>query len=223
MNAPSLPRIIWEYLLLNQPLEKADCIVGMGSHDIRVAERSAELFLDGWAPLLVFTGYLGRLTSGVWDRPEAEIFAEQAVKMGVPWEKILIENWSTNTGENVRFTRNLLLGNGMNPRKIIAVHKPYMERRTYATFKKLWPEPELIVASPRLSFENYCFDKVSQEKVIHIMVGDLQRILLYPEMGYQIPQEVPNDVIEAYQQLVKAGYTRHLVNHSQTEALMHAG
>lgn len=211
MDTDTLARKIWDYHQLHQQLQKADCIIVLGSHDTRVAARGAELFLAGWAPLLLFSGNLGTLTSAIWDRPEAEIFAEIAISMGVPPDRILIENQATHTGENVQYSRQLLQARGIIPRKIIAVQKPYMERRTDATFKKVWPEPELIVTSPRLGYESYPAGAITREKIIHIMVGDLQRILLYPAKGYQIPQEVPADVLEAYQRLVEMGYTGHLI------------
>ena len=43
------------------------------------------------------------------------------------------------------------------------------------------------------------------------MIGDLQRIRVYPERGYQIPQEIPDDVWAAFEALVAAGYDGHLV------------
>jgi hypothetical protein len=43
------------------------------------------------------------------------------------------------------------------------------------------------------------------------MVGDLQRIRLYPEKGFQIHQDIPDDVWDAYEELVKAGYTKYLI------------
>jgi uncharacterized SAM-binding protein YcdF (DUF218 family) len=204
-------RIIWDYHHLNHALEKADCIIVLGSHDTRVAERGAEVFLGGWAPRIVFSGNLGALTSAIWQRPEAEIFAEVAVEMGVPRERILVERQSTNTGENVDFSRKLLLETGVHPEKAIVVQKPYMERRSYATFRKRWPELEVIVTSPQLDFDAYPTEAITRDDVIHIMVGDLQRILLYAERGWQIPQDVPAEVREAYAGLVEAGYTRRLV------------
>jgi hypothetical protein len=42
------------------------------------------------------------------------------------------------------------------------------------------------------------------------MVGDLQRIKIYPEKGFQIAQEIPDDVWQAYEQLVAMGFDRHL-------------
>lgn len=94
---------------------------------------------------------------------------------------------------------------------IIIVHKPYMERRTYATAKKLFPDKEFIITSPAITFEEYPNDQIDQELMINIMVGDLQRIMEYPAKGFQIPMEVPRDVKTAYEFLVKAGYDKHLI------------
>jgi hypothetical protein len=90
-----------------------------------------------------------------------------------------------------------------------------MERRSYATFRKLWPEKELVVTSPQVSFaeylERYTNAELSSDFVVSIIVGDLQRLKLYSEIGYQIYQEIPDDVWAAYEELVKAGYDKHLV------------
>ena len=125
------------------------------------------------------------------------------------------ETRSTNTGENVRFTRELLTGRGLDPDSFILVQKPYMERRAYATFKRYWSEKHAVVTSPQVSFEEYLNGysnrALTEDEVVSIMVGDLQRIRLYPEKGFQIPQEIPKDVWAAYEELVKAGYDRHLI------------
>src|SRR6185312_1337886 len=131
-----LAKILWEYHHMHHELEKSDCILALGSHDLRVADRAADLYLQGYAPLLVFSGGLGNLTSDIWTIPEADQFAEIAVKKGVPSNAILIENKSTNTEENILFTQKLLQQKGLNPQSFIVVQKPYMERRSYATFKK---------------------------------------------------------------------------------------
>lgn len=206
-----LAKKIWNYHHMNQRLEKADCILVLGSHDARVAERGAELFLNGYAPLVVFSGGLGNLTKNIWSKPEADTFADIAIKMGIPKEKILIENKSTNTGENILFTKKMLAEKKIDPNRLIIVQKPYMERRTYATFRKLWPEKECIVTSPQVSFDNYPNEEINEDDVINIMVGDLQRIKLYSEKGFQITQEIPDDVWKAYEALVAEGYTKHLV------------
>ncbi len=206
-----LAKIIWDYHHLNHQLKKADCIFVLGSHDTRVAEYASDLFLQGYAPYIIFSGGLGNLTKDIFQKPEAEIFSDIAVKCGVPPDKILIENKSTNTGENVEFTKELLVEKGLDFNSFILVQKPYMERRTLATFKKIWPEKNFIVTSPQVSFDDYSNDEISKDKVINIMVGDLQRIKIYPMRGFQIFQEIPNEVWNAYEKLIELGYTKHLI------------
>jgi uncharacterized SAM-binding protein YcdF (DUF218 family) len=202
---------LWDYHHVNHTVEKSDCILVLGSHDLRVAERGAELYLQGYAPVLIFSGGLGNFTREMWDEPEADKFAAVAEKMGVPHDSILIENRSTNTGENILFTQNLLKEYGLDPERFIVVQKPYMERRSFATFRKHWPDKKLIVTSPQISFEEYHNDEIPLEKVINIMVGDLQRIKIYPDKGFQIFQEIPDDVWLAYEQLIDSGYNQHLM------------
>lgn len=211
MSIDRCARLVWDYHHVQHTLAPADCILVLGSHDTRVAERGAEVFLAGYAPLVVFTGNLGALTSGVWDRPEAEIFADVAAAMGVPRERMLIEARSTNTGENVDFSRRLLTERGVQPKRAIAVQKPYMERRTLATFRQRWPELDVIVTSPQIEFDAYPNDAITREDVIHIMVGDFQRLILYAQRGWSAVQEIPPEVMDAYQRLVEAGYRGRLI------------
>ena len=207
----SLAKLLWNYHHVNHQLEKSDCILALGSHDLRVAERTAELYLEGWAPLVIMSGGLGNFTKEMWTEKEADKFAAVAIEMGVPKDAILIENKSTNTGENILFTQKLLKEKGLNPRRFIVVQKPYMERRSYATFKRHWPEKDLLVTSPQISFEEYPTEEITMEKVINIMVGDLQRIKAYPEKGFQIYQEIPTDVWNAYEKLIELGFNKHLM------------
>jgi uncharacterized SAM-binding protein YcdF (DUF218 family) len=212
----TLAEKIWQYHKMNHQLEKADAILVLCSYDKRVAERGAELFLQNWAPLLIFSGGLGAITRRMWSEPEADQFAKIALEMGVPEEKILIENRSTNTSENVLFTKQLLAERGLDPEHFILVQKPYMERRSYATFSNWWPEKKAIATSAQVSFDEYLNKynnpQLTSDDIISIMVGDLQRIKVYPEKGYQIYQEIPEDVWAAYEELVKAGYSKYLIN-----------
>ena len=204
-------KIIWDYHHVNHLPVSSDCILTLGSHDTRVADRAAELYLAGWAPVLIFSGGLGRLTEGMWKKPEAELFADIAMQKGVPEEAILIENKSTNTGENIRFVQRLLEEKGLSPASFIVVQKPYMERRSLATFEKNWTGKQFVVTSPQISFDDYPTHDISMERVINIMVGDLQRIKVYPEKGFQTYQYIPDDVWQAYKKLVALGFTEQLI------------
>jgi uncharacterized SAM-binding protein YcdF (DUF218 family) len=207
----SLGKKLWDYHLLNHKMEKADCILTLGSHDLRVPERAADLYLQGFAPLMIMSGGLGNFTQEIWTEKEADKFAAIAIEKGVPASAILIENNSTNTGENIVFTQKLLREKGLEPNSFIVVQKPYMERRSFATFKKHWPHKKLIVTSPQISFEEYPNEEIPMERVINIMVGDLQRIKMYPAKGFQVYQEIPEEVWEALEELVALGFDKHLM------------
>ena len=214
MDLSEAIQTVWDYHRMNHTLAPADCILVLGSHDPRVAEWGAQLWLDGWAEWLIFSGGLGRLTEGNWQQTEAERFGDIARRQGVPEEKILLETTSTNSGENFRNTEILLAEQGLSFTTFIVVQKPYMERRAYATFKRHWPDKTCIATSPPLNFEEYCAGDdpaIHQEAVIHLMVGDLQRIDRYAELGFQIPQVIPPSVQAAYGFLIEEGYTKQLI------------
>jgi uncharacterized SAM-binding protein YcdF (DUF218 family) len=211
----ALAETLWRYHHVDHQLAHADAILVLCSHDTFVARRGADLYLQGWAPLVIFSGGLGAITCHVWSEPEADQFARIATEMGVPRDRIVIENRSSNTGENVLFTKQLVEARGLDLQRFIVVQKPYMERRSYATFRKVWPEKDVIVTSPQIAMvdylQRYSHETLSPDDVIGIMVGDLQRIRVYAEKGFQIPQEIPDDVWRAYEELVAAGFDRHLV------------
>jgi uncharacterized SAM-binding protein YcdF (DUF218 family) len=207
-------KILWEYLQLHGAPIKSDIIFCLCSHDIRVAKRAAQLMLNGLGDYLVFSGGVGKLTEGMFNKSEAEVFADIAKQMGVQGEKIITETKSTNTGENVRFTFFLLKERNIKVDTILLVQKPYMERRTYATFKKQWPNPNTVihVTSPQIGYEEYMKGgSISKDHILNVMVGDMQRIHEYPKQGFQIEQDIPNDVWRAYEELIKLGFNKHLI------------
>src|SRR5580765_3923816 len=82
----ALAETIWNYHHLNHQLSRADAILVLCSHDTAVATRGAELYLQGWAPLVIFAGGLGSITRSLRHEPEADQFARIAAEMGVPKE-----------------------------------------------------------------------------------------------------------------------------------------
>ena len=210
-NVHALATKVWDYHHLNHALSPSDCIFVLGSNDIRVAEYAAKLFLEGYAPYIVFSGGEGELTRGMFKGSEAEAFAEVALDMGVPEGAILLEPQSTNTGENVQFTRALLEMKGLEPESFIIVQKPFMERRAYATFQQNWPGKKVTVTSPPIGFDEYPNETLSYSDVINVMLGDLQRIKVYPSYGYSVEQDIPDEVWQAYKKLVELGFKEHLL------------
>ncbi len=211
-------QVIWDYMQLNHELKPVDIILVLGSRDDRVAGYSAELFNKKYATKIVVSGGISHkndLLATEWkDETEADHFSDIIVSMGVPKEAILLEAEATNTGENIKNTYLLLEKLNSLPKSLILVQKPYMERRTYATFMKQWPnaqQVDVMVTSPDLSFGDYINDDQTLNEVISIMVGDLQRIIEYPKMNYQIYQNIPENVQKAYEYLIQQDFIEHLL------------
>ncbi len=207
-------QILWDYLTLGQAPKKAELILGFGSFDDNVARRCAQLYLEGFAPRILFTGGLGRCTSGLFTQSEAARFADVAVSCGVPRDRILLEDRSTNTRENIEFSRELLRELQIPHARVLGVHKPYMERRITAAMGVYWKELDFSVTSPNMTVQEYLSEALRQgmtrEDAICVIVGDFQRIDLYAKKGYQLPQDIPEQAWQAYHSLVALGYDRQL-------------
>lgn len=203
-------QILWDYLGLHMKPEKADCIVGFGNFNDNIARRAAELYHLGYAPKVLFTGGLGRNTLGILPEPEAVRFARTAMECGVPEADIIIEDKSTNTAENILFTHEMLKNLGVPHGHILAVHQPFMERRINAALGVYWPEVKVTTASPCVTIPQYLLDSVAQgiteQAAIEVIVGDFQRIDLYAQKGYQLPQQIPEEAWTAFHKLVELGY-----------------
>ena len=211
----SLVQILWNYMLVGHSLRKADCIFVLGSHDIRIADYAVELYKTGFAPYLMFSGGVIQQNSALnvfWENTEAECFARIALSDGIPSDRILIEECSTNTGENFQFSRQLIEKQGLDFQSFILVQKPYMERRVLATAKALWPDKDYVVTSPPISCADYLNGLLPRAAVIQHIVGDFQRIKVYGENGFQARQEIPAEAWEAFERLVALGYDERLVS-----------
>ncbi len=200
-------RTLWNFHLIYDQISPADLIIGLGSYDLRVADHCAQLLHQGLASRILFTGKSGNWTDGLYQTSEAEAFAAHAVELGVAEEAITIEPNATNIGENIRYARAMT---GDAVKRIIIVTKPQTQRRAFATVRAQWPDAEATITAPPTSFEQQPTKAYPLEKLIHEMVGDVQRMIDYPAKGYQIPQSIPADVADAFDFLVRAGYDHHL-------------
>ncbi|NEC75208.1 ElyC/SanA/YdcF family protein [Streptomyces rochei] len=205
-------RRLWDFQQLGHEVRPCSVAIGLGSHDLGVADTTAALYGDGMAPLIVFTGATSRTTRDRMPRGEAEHYRERALALGVPAEVILVEPKARNTGENISFSRALLADEGIEVSSVLLVCKPYEERRAYATARKLWPEVEWVCTSAPMSFAEYIAAIGEERLVIDMLVGAQQRLMIYPEKGFMIRQDIPADVEAAYHRLVSDGFTSRLVS-----------
>lgn len=144
-------------------------------------------------------------------RGEAVHYREQALELSVTDDAILVEPNAGNTGQKITLSREVLHAAGVEVSSLLLISKQYIERRAYATCRKLWPDAEVACASEPLEFDDYV-DFIGDERlVVDMLVGDLQRVIEYPKLGFAIEQEVPGDVDDAYERLLRARFDSRLI------------
>lgn len=207
-----LAQMLWDYNHLNQPLRPADFIFVMCSYDLDVADRANILFQQKMGKFIALSGGEAHRTDLLrtdWDDPEAVVFKNRLLDLCVSPDDITVEDKSTNCGENVTFTKEILKDHEPALQTGLIVQKPYMERRALATASKQWPEIEWQVTSSNVSYDDY-IKKYDEAKLIHIMVGDTWRVKDYAAKGFQTEQEMPEEVETALKKLIDRGYTKHI-------------
>jgi hypothetical protein len=203
--------ILWDYHDMHHELRPTDVGIGLGSHDLGVADCAAELYQRQMFPLIVFTGANAPTTVERFPRGEAVHYTERALRLGVPADAIVTEPEATNTSENIVLTRAALTARQISPEAVTLISRPYQQRRAYATCRKVWPEVEVICTSLPLSLTEYIESIGDVDRVLNMLVGDTQRIVVYAERGFAAPQPMPEAVKDAFGQLVARGYTTRLV------------
>ena len=210
-----LGKILWDYQKLNVELRPAEVVIAMGCEDVRVAERAAQLYRDGYCKWIVCTGRSGQRTKATLEAKgypsEAEYFAAVIHQAGVPTDCILKEDRATHSVENIAYTKELLAERSIDAGHIIIVTAPYAERRQQATYDLQWSRQSLQITSPQVTFETYPTSELSREYLINALVGRVQRMKVYGERGFQAKTAIPNRVWNACQRLLELGYTDQLV------------
>ncbi|MCX5336855.1 YdcF family protein [Streptomyces sp. NBC_00140] len=203
--------LIWNYHQMGHELRPCSAAIGLGSHDLGVATAAADLYRAGLFPVVVFSGGNSPTTRARFPRGEAVHYREHALGLGVPDEAILVEPRAANTGQNITFSRELLAEAGVHVESLLLVSKPYMERRSYATCRKLWPEADVVCVSELLELDDYIKSIGDGKLVVDMLVGDLQRVIEYPKLGFAVEQDVPGDVHDAFERLLRAGFDGRLI------------
>ncbi|GGU79013.1 hypothetical protein GCM10010275_12310 [Streptomyces litmocidini] len=202
---------LWEFQQMGHEPRPCSVGIGLGSHDLGVADVTVDLYRRGLFPLIVFTGATSRTTERRMPRGEAEHYRDRALELGVPATAILVEPHARNTGENIRLSRALLVEQGVDVQSVLLISKPYEERRAYATARKLWPDVDIVSASASMTLKEYVDSIQDATLVLDMLVGAQQRLLLYPQRGFMISQDVPEDVLAAYERLRDGGFVNRLM------------
>ena len=199
--------VLWSYLAATRRREPAEAVVVCCSYDLRVCDYACDLVKQGLAPRLVLSGKTGNWTRFLWTAPEAHVFKERALANGIAPERILVEDRSTNFGENIAFVRALL----PDLRRVIFITKPNAILRVALTVPVQWPGIAAYVDAPAWKFPEDVSNIIGVFGVMHEMVGDVDRMQQYPARGFQVPHELPEPVLESWRALIAAGFGRHLL------------
>ena len=97
----SRARQLWDYLRLGIPVQPAECLLVFGGHDLAVAERAAELYLDGVAPLVIVSGGSRAVPDGSEFVTEADAIADVLLRCEVPENVLVLERLAANTSEKL--------------------------------------------------------------------------------------------------------------------------
>ena len=188
-------QVLWDYLLVAQPPAPADVIFVFGSQDLAMPDRAAELYRGGHAPAVLATGGFGRMTRGVFDRPEALVFRDRLLAAGVPETAIVTETEAGNTLENVRLGLAALRRAGRPARSALLVAKGFVTRRAVATFAAQAPDVQVRACPPTTRLTE-AMDR-SPDAYAARLVAEIDRLDRYGARGDIARQRIPPAVRDA--------------------------
>jgi len=134
-------------------------------------------------------------TSKVLDKPEALVFKDELVTLGVPNSAITTEVRAGNTLENVQFGMSALRSVGQTPHSVLLVAKGFAMRRCVATFARQYPEVHVLSCPPLGSLATQR-DRPLAMFVVRLL-SELRRLDEYGAAGDIEPQVIPASVREA--------------------------
>lgn len=185
--------------------QPVDAVILAGNAVIPTIDAACKIAAEQAIPLLI-SGGIGHSTTFLYaavakhpryntlpttGRAEAAILADIAREFwNIPADKILIDDQSTNCGENARFSWHMMKQKGLNAGRVIVLQDPTMQRRTMATFARVCRDeavsPEWIShpgVTPVLqnSEDGLAFSGASEglwpvERYLSLVLGELPRL-----------------------------------------------
>lgn len=217
-------KIIFDYMSLNQKVKKCDVMIGCGCSSLDIPIVCSDLYKKGFSNKIIFAGGYGKVTKNKFQKQEAIIYKEIAMTEGVKENDIYLDDKSSNTVENFLFSKEIIDSNHWDIQSILIVHNKANERRTFNTAREVWKDKEIIITSKDVSFDEY-FERLKSKKeeerniLISVLVGNIQRMVIYPQFGLQIEEEVPEKVIDSYQKLKSLGFDYYILSKKEIRSL----
>ena len=175
----------------------AAAVIGFGHFDTRIPTRCAEAVLTGRAGWIFLTGGIGAGTADL-KRPEGDVFRD-SLKLWFPsldGRRILVENRSTNTAENIRFLHAVWDEAGLTPllrqRGVILVATPVRMRRVLLTWKKLEPDIPAACWAPPVDWREESLLYTARGMDLETqMRNEWERLVSYPAKGWIAKPRIP--------------------------------
>ncbi|QAA31843.1 YdcF family protein [Clostridium manihotivorum] len=231
-------------------LEKIDMVILLGNSITYSIEVAKQAFENLSAEYLMIVGGIGHSTSYLYDnitkynrysdiksegRAEADIMKDVLEDVYSVNEKyIIVENQSTNCGDNAEKALNTLRKVKIKPSSVLLIQDPTMQLRSYEAFKKYFEGDELInfinyaPFLPSIKFEgekvtfqqDYIEGIWGIERYLSLIMGEVPR-LRDDEAGYG-PKgknfighvDIPKDVLDAYSRInteIDEHFTRRII------------
>ena len=179
---------IGDFIFAEDEPEKADIIFIPGNGYPQMAERAAELYLNGYARYILpsgrysitegkFSGVLAKKEKypGSYET-EWEFLKDVLLRNGVPLGAILREDRATFTYENAMFSRQLTDHMGLGIHRAILCCKNYHARRALMYYRRLYPETIFYVCPSvvdGITRENWN----STEEGVQAVTGETTRVI----------------------------------------------
>jgi uncharacterized SAM-binding protein YcdF (DUF218 family) len=162
-----------------------------------------------------------RLGYNISGQSETELYLSYfKERYRLPAELFLSESRSTNSGENARFSLEIIKAARLAPKRVLLLQDPLLQRRLKATFEKEWQELSVAFTNvvPRIPlvkrieedvvFEDQRFNGLwSKEYFISLALGEIRRLrndrFGYGPLGtgYIDAVQLPEVIEAAYEQL----------------------
>jgi uncharacterized SAM-binding protein YcdF (DUF218 family) len=170
VRAPIL-RFVGENWIVEDPLERSDAILVLSDDNFYAdrAQRAAELYRRGMAPVVVASGRRLRSYAGI-----AELMVHDLAERGVPKDKIeAFAQDADNTKDEARALA--LLASKRKWRSVIVVTSNYHTRRSRYIFRHVFPSATrvLLASAPDGDFdpENWWQHRKSLKELTREMAG----------------------------------------------------
>lgn len=181
-----LIRFYTELIFVSHPPEKADVILVPGSDTEALGQKAAQLWKEGFAPVILVSGKYSIMKNGFTVPPElAQKYPEQyeteadflgAVmeKSGGPKEAVWKEKTATYTYENAIASRRMTKERHLEVKRAILCCKPSHARRCLLYYQLLFPETEFLICpcEYELTAENW----YQTENGIDTVLGEAERL-----------------------------------------------